>query len=650
MGRIHTLLIANRGEIACRILRTAKRMGIGTVAVFSDADAEAPHVRMADRALRIGGAAAAQSYLDGEAIVDAARRAGADAVHPGYGFLSENAGFAEACAAAGLVFVGPPPSAIHAMGDKGRARRLMAQAGVPVVPGYDGADQSAETLAGEAERIGYPVLIKAAAGGGGRGMRRVDRAGDLAAALESAAREAGNAFGDASVLLEKLIEDARHVEVQVFADRHGATIHLGERDCSAQRRHQKIVEEAPSPFVTPALRIAMGADAVRAAQAVGYEGAGTVEFIVAADGSYHFLEMNTRLQVEHPVTEMVTGYDLVEWQLRVAARERLPAVQDEVRFVGHAIEARLYAEDPYDGFRPQSGDILRWRPVEGMTGVRVDGGIAEGGAVTPFYDPMLAKLIAHGADRAEAIARLIAALEASPLLGIATNRRFLIELLGSEAFGAGEMTTGLINRWVAERAAILERPQAAALDFSLAAAALALAGGGGWFRSSGRAECPIALVCGDERRETVVRFERGRLVAVRVGDTEVAFDGVRLDGEALAFSRDGIGQSALAVTAGREVHLERDGASFVFAEPDPLVRRAPPQDPRRVVSPVSGLVRSVAGAGDVVVEGQVVAMVEAMKMENALVARMAGRVAAVHVAEGAQVRGGELVLEIGSAD
>ncbi|MFH1793325.1 MAG: acetyl-CoA carboxylase biotin carboxylase subunit [Pseudomonadota bacterium] len=645
MSAIRTLLIANRGEIACRIMRTAKRMGIATVAVYSDADADAPHMKMADSAVRIGGALPAESYLNAEAVIEAARKAGADAVHPGYGFLSENAGFAEACAVAGLVFVGPPAAAIHAMGDKARAKRLMAEAGVPVVPGYEGEDQSAETLSREAARIGYPVLIKAAAGGGGRGMRRVERAGDFAAALESARREAQNAFGDASVLIEKLITDARHIEIQVFADRHGNTIHLGERDCSAQRRHQKIVEEAPSPFVTPALRLAMGADAVRAAKAVGYEGAGTVEFIVAQDGTYHFLEMNTRLQVEHPVTEMVTGFDLVEWQLRVAAGERLPVGQDDVGLTGHAIEARLYAEDPYDGFRPQSGRILRWRPAEG-DGIRIDSGVAEGGVVTPFYDPMVAKVIAHGADRAEAIARLVAALRATAV-GIATNREFLIDLLASEAFGAGEMTTGLIDSWIAEEAGILDAPRPTAFDFAIAAVVVAMRDGGSWFRSSGRAHCPITLARGDERGEAVVHLERGRLAGVSVGGEDIAVEQASVREDRLEFTVDGVSRRVGVLFAGRDVHLDRDGKVFVFHEPDPLVRPPAPKDPRRIVAPVSGVVRAVGVvAGQAVKAGGMVAMVEAMKMENALHAAIDGVVTAIHVAEGAQVAAGQLIAEI----
>lgn len=644
---IRTLLIANRGEIACRIIRTARRMGIATVAVFSDADSAAPHVAMADVAVRIGGAAATDSYLNQAAILGAAKKAGADAVHPGYGFLSENPGFAEECLSAGLVWVGPPPAAIHAMGDKGRARRLMTEAGVPVVPGYDGEDQSPERLANEAERIGYPMLVKAAAGGGGRGMRRVMRAADLAGAVESARREALNAFGDDSVLIEKLIVDARHIEVQVFADRHGNTIHLGERDCSAQRRHQKIVEEAPSPFVTPALRLAIGADAVRAARAVNYEGAGTVEFIVAEDGSYHFLEMNTRLQVEHPVTEMITGFDLVEWQLRVADGAPLPVSQDEVRFSGYAIEARLYAEDPCDGFRPQSGKVLRWRAAEATPGLRIDAGVVEGGTVTPHYDPMIAKLIAHGRDRAEAIARLVASLRDAPLFGITTNRSFLRDLLTSEAFGAGRMTTGLIDRWVEDGVDMLKPPVPDALDVALAAVTLALKDGGTWFRSSGVATCPIPIAWGEQISRADLRFERGRLADITIDGETIELGEPVLSAEGLAFTHDGVRKAVTVLVEGRRVHLDRDGRSLVFEEPDPLARPVAAKDARRIVSPVSGVVRVVAVApGQTVDAGALVAMVEAMKMENALHAAVAGRVETLHVREGMQVAAGQLVAEI----
>ena len=482
-------------------------------------------------------------------------------------------------------------------------------------------------------------------------MRRVDDAADFGGALDSACREAENAFGDGTVLIEKLVTDARHIEIQVFADGHGNCIHLGERDCSAQRRHQKIIEESPSPFVTPKLRAAMGTDAVKAALAVGYVGAGTVEFIVGADGGYHFLEMNTRLQVEHPVTEMVTGFDLVEWQLRVSSGERLPANQSDVTLSGHAIEARIYAEDPYDGFRPQSGAIVRWRPDLSGQGVRIDNGVAEGGAVTPYYDPMIAKVIAHGRDRAEAIARLRAAIVANPLLGIANNRGFLIDLLDTDAFRAGEMTTGLIDRWVAEQADILTAPVPQAVDFALAAAVLALADVGRWAASSGVAVGPITLVCGEVRRETVVRFERGRLAGVSVNGDAVAMETAALSGDRLEFTVDGVRSAVAAIRSGRDLYIDRDGTTFRFNEPDPLARRGRAVDPTRIVAPVSGLVRAVeVKAGDTVAKGQMVAMIEAMKMENALLAQMDGRIAAIHVAAGEQVRAGDLVAEIGSVE
>lgn len=649
MTAIRKLLVANRGEIACRVIRTARRMGMTTVAVHSDADAAAPHVVMADEAIRIGGDLASQSYLDGEAIVAAARLCGADAVHPGYGFLSENGAFAEACLRAGLIFVGPPPAAIRAMGDKRRAKALMDEAGVPVVPGYAGADQSREALVLAAEAVGYPLLVKAAAGGGGRGMRKVECAEELGAALEGAAREAESAFADATVLLERLIVDGRHIEIQVFADGHGNCIHLGERDCSNQRRHQKVIEEAPSPFVDAMLRAAMGADAVKAALAIGYRGAGTVEFIVGADRCYHFLEMNTRLQVEHPVTEMITGFDLVEWQLRVAAGEPLPVRQEEVAFRGHAIEARLYAEDPYQGFRPQTGRILYWKPEQaaGMDGVRIDDGIVEGNLVSPFYDPMLAKVIAHGRDRGEAIARLRQALLRTPLIGPATNRNFLLDLVASPEFTAGDMTTGLIDRWVSEDAAIMSPPSPSEEDFALAAAAMALRPGGDWFRSAGVAEHPLSIVCEGERRDITLRFERGKLASVVMDGISLPVAEVELALPEVRYTIGGMARRALMVADGGDVIIDLGGRTLRFSEPDPLMGNNNDGDPSKVLSPVAGLVRSIAVAvGETVAVGQPLVVVEAMKMETTLVARGAGTVRGVHVRAGEQTRVGDLLMEI----
>ena len=480
------ILIANRGEIACRVIRTARAMGIKTVAVYSEADADALHVREADEAVAIGPSAAAESYLKIDKIIEACRQTGADAVHPGYGFLSERADFAQACAEAGLVFIGPPPAAIRAMGDKAAAKRRMREAGVPCAPGYLGEDQSDDTLTRQAHELGVPLLVKAVAGGGGRGMRLVHDVAELQPALAGARREALSAFGDGTLMLERLIEGGRHIEIQVFADAQGHCIHLGERDCTAQRRRQKVIEEAPSPVVSATMRERMGADAVAAALAVGYQGAGTVEFIVDAQLNHFFLEMNTRLQVEHPVTECITGLDLVEWQLRIAAGEALPLTQDQLRLHGHAIEVRLYAEDPYAGFTPQTGAVLHWRPDDALRGrgagaamaggVRIDAGIAEGGSISPHYDAMVAKVVAHGRDRTDAIRRLRAALREAVLVGPKNNGRFLLDLLDSAAFRDAAMTTGLLDQWAAGGHALLQRPQPGATDWAVAAAALALRG------------------------------------------------------------------------------------------------------------------------------------------------------------------------------
>ncbi|MEO9615912.1 MAG: biotin carboxylase N-terminal domain-containing protein [Nitratireductor sp.] len=646
---IARLLIANRGEIACRIAATARRMGIATVAVYSDADRAALHVRQADEAVRIGEAQASLSYLDGDAVIAAARATGAEAIHPGYGFLSENADFAEACQAAGLVFVGPPPDAIRVMGDKAGAKAVMVEAGVPVVPGYDGADQSAGRLAAAAREIGFPVLIKAAAGGGGRGMRRVDRAEAFEASLESARREAEAAFGDGRVLLEKLVTEARHVEVQVFADAHGNVVHMGERDCSAQRRHQKIVEETPSPFVDAAMGAAMAVDAIAATRAVNYVGAGTVEFIVGADRQHHFLEMNTRLQVEHPVTEMVTGIDLVEWQLRVAAGEPLPLREEDIDFFGHAIEARLYAEDPADGFRPQTGEILFWQPQvkTGEAGIRIDSGVAAGDRVSPHYDPMIAKLVAHGRNRDEAIDRLVRALRARPLFGLTTNRGFLIDLLEGVDFRQGGVTTGFIDDLLGSGRAAMGAQALQDWHFALAGAVLALGVDGDWFRSSGIAACPLTLICGDETRVVVVEVARGLLSTIRVDGDAVALTEIALHGQELRYVHAGTPARATVFVSGRTLWLDMDGHSLAFRETDPLAARPPVADASRVTAPVTGLLRSLAVvAGDSIEAGDTLAVIEAMKMETALAATVAGTVRAVHRGEGEQVGAGDLLIEL----
>ncbi len=490
------VLIANRGEIACRVIRSCRARGLRTVAVVSEADRHALHARLADEAVEIGAAPPRESYLNIERLIQACKATGTQAVHPGYGFLSENAEFAEACAAAGLVFIGPPAEAIRLMGNKAEAKRRMREAGVPCIPGYDGTDQSDATLTREAEKIGLPLMIKAAAGGGGRGMRRVADFAELPAALASARSEAQSAFGSGELILEYALTAPRHVEVQVFADTQGNVIHLGERDCSIQRRHQKVIEEAPSPAVNHELRARMGEVAVQAARAIGYVGAGTIEFLLDTNGEFFFMEMNTRLQVEHPVTELITGLDLVDLQLRVAAGEPLPLAQEDVRLDGHAIEARLYAENPDAGFLPQTGTLLRWQVP---AGVRVDAGVDSGTEITSHYDPLLAKIIAHGQTRDEARQKLIAALRDTTALGLATNKAFLVGCLEHPEFFAGRATTDFIAAHFAPQADADPRSEllaAAALIFAQASAARLPQPELAFWRSSGRATTHFTLGIG----------------------------------------------------------------------------------------------------------------------------------------------------------
>ena len=622
------ILVANRGEIACRVMRTAQRLGYRTVAVFSDADARAPHVALADEAVRIGEAPAAASYLDIDALLAAAKATGADAVHPGYGFLSERADFAEACAAAGLVFIGPPPEAIRAMGDKAGAKRRMLAAGVPCAPGYLGEDQSDDRLTAEALSLGLPLLVKAVAGGGGRGMRLVRQAGELAAALAGARREATSAFGDGTLMLERLVDDGRHIEIQVFCDAHGHAVHLGERDCTAQRRRQKVIEEAPSPVVSLAMRAAMGRDAVAAALAVGYRGAGTVEFIVDAQLKHYFLEMNTRLQVEHPVTECITGFDLVEWQLRVAAGEPLPVTQDEIRFDGHAIEARLYAEDPYDGWKPQAGRVAGWRPERST--IRIDHGLAEGGEVTPYYDAMLAKFIAHGRDRADAVRRLTRALQDVPLVGLPNNGRFLRDLVNHPQFAAAQLTMTRLDEWAAAGDALLQRPAPGEDAWRLAAA---LRAGRAGARPASVAGFDVTLQC-----QGTTRTLRAPVAGLRV---------LARDADAVRFELDGVQRRAIAVDDGDTLHLVIDGGAFAFTEPSPFPTRDSAADPRRARAPVAGVVAHIAVAeGDAVAAGQPLVCVEAMKMEMWLHAAAAGTVKAVNVKVKDPVASGVVLVEL----
>ena len=635
------ILIANRGEIACRVIRTARAEGYRTVAVYSEADAGALHVQQADQALCIGPPPVRDSYLSIDAVLRAAAASGADAIHPGYGFLSENAAFARAVQAAGLVFIGPDPHAIEQMGNKAAAKRLMLAAGVPCVPGYQGAEQSDRTLIAQAHEIGAPVMVKAAAGGGGRGMRLVADLADLPTALATARSEAANAFGSDELILERAVVEPRHVEVQVFADRHGNVIHLGERDCSIQRRHQKVFEEAPSPAVDAALRARMGAAAVAAAKAVQYVGAGTVEFLLDREGRFYFLEMNTRLQVEHPVTECITGQDLVAWQLAVARGEALPLTQDQVPLQGHAIEVRLYAEDPQADFLPQSGDVALWRPPAGA-GIRVDHGLASGQTISPYYDPMIAKIIAHGATRDEARRRLLGALRATRVLGLPTNLAFLTAAAEHDVFAAGAATTAFIGQHFGPAQLQARAPGsrlvavAAALCFDASAYRGAQAG----WRSNGPARWPMDLAEGEHRHAVHVTVRGPGQLHVEL-DGGVAHE-IELgagDGADRPLSIDGEHTRVTAVAAGGSLHLALDGrvASFddvTYAPP----RRSEQAAESTVSAPMNGRVLAVlVQAGDAVTKGQRLAVLEAMKMEHQLVARRDGVVERVAVRAGDQV-------------
>jgi len=638
------ILIANRGEIACRVMRTARAMGYSTVAVYSDADADALHVREADEAARIGPAPVSESYLNVAAIIDAAKRTGADAVHPGYGFLSENDGFASACQEAGLVFIGPTPDAIRAMGNKAAAKRLMIEAGVPCVPGYQGADQSDAVLAQEAQRIGFPIMVKAAAGGGGRGMRLVSRAEDFADAVSTARSEAQNAFGSGELILEKAVVDARHVELQVFGDSHGHVIHLGERDCSAQRRHQKVIEEAPSPAVSAALREKMGAAAVAAAKAISYRGAGTVEFLLGADGEFYFLEMNTRLQVEHPVTEEITGLDLVEWQLRVAAGEKLPLRQEDIALDGHAIEVRLYAESPEKNFLPQSGTVFEWRPASGA-GVRIDHGIRSGQEISPFYDPMIAKVIAHGRTREEARRRLVRALNETVLFGLPNNKAFLVALLSHPVFAKGDTTTGFIPTHFAADSADMAEKQPSARLLALAAALLyersarRLAPLVSSWDSSGVYSKPLKLAVGENETPVSLTARSASSYSVAVGGETVDLDIVSRDQDRVRFAIGGVQTSAACAFDGATLHIEAGGEQLTTRETSHEIKASAEREGEsRLVAPMNGRIVSVlAQAGETVKKGQRIVILEAMKMQHEIVAGRDGVLEAVSVKEGDQV-------------
>ena len=640
------VLIANRGEIALRIMRTARKLGYGVVAVYSDADRNARHVREADAAVAIGAALPAQSYLNIEAIIAAAKASGADAVHPGYGVLAENEDFAASCRAAGLVFVGPSPEAIKAMGNKAGAKQIMAEAGVPVVPGYQGEDQGEATMLREARRIGFPVMIKAVAGGGGRGMRLVTDEMTFAAALRSARSEANAAFGDATVILERAIENPRHIEIQVFGDCHGNAVHLGERDCSVQRRHQKLIEEAPSPAVSPELRAKMGAVAVAAVKALRYEGAGTLEFLLDASGAFYFMEMNTRLQVEHPVTEAITGLDLVELQLRVARGEALPVRQEDVKFQGHAIEVRLCSEDANHDFMPQSGTMLRWQMPEG---IRAEHALESGSEIPPFYDSMIAKLISHGSAREEARGTLVCGLEQAVAFGVTTNQAFLAACLRHPVFARGQATTAFIEQNRSE----LQAAGNAAADIALAVLLLYVTNPDAKPFRGGRslaATFPIPFRLELDGRVHDLDVVREREGAYVVADgAEHRFELEELGQETIRFRHNGVTERVTFLR-------DRDRLFFVRGGIPRAVRDltlAPPQSVAasggdgKVRAAMNGRVVAVlVKPGDQVTAGQPVMTLEAMKMEHVHTAGVTGTVAAIDVAEGEQVTTGKVVVEI----
>jgi geranyl-CoA carboxylase alpha subunit len=642
------ILIANRGEIALRIMRTARRLGYGVVAVYSDADRESLHVREADEAVRIGKALPAQSYLNIAAIIAAAKTSGADAVHPGYGFLAENEEFARACRDAGLVFIGPSPESIKAMGNKAGAKAIMQAAGVPCVPGYQGADQSDTAMLAEAKKTGFPVMIKAVAGGGGRGMRLVADAAAFPDALRSARSEAQGAFGDANVILERAIADPRHIEIQVFGDRHGNAIHLGERDCSVQRRHQKLIEEAPSPAVSPELRARMGAIAVAAIKSVGYEGAGTLEFLLDARGEFFFMEMNTRLQVEHPVTEAITGLDLVELQLRVASGEPLGLRQDEIKFSGHAIEVRLCSEDAAHDFMPQSGRMALWQMPDGL---RVEHALQSGSEIPPFYDSMIAKLIAFGADRDAARRKLISSLEQTVAFGVTTNQAFLAACLSHPAFAAGEATTAFIGKY---RDELLAPRQDASSEVALAALLLYVTDrfaapwrGGRSLAASFPRPVRVGLDHGIHGLE--VGRERDGSHYVGLENTLYRIEINGLDSDTIRVRRDGHAESLKWSRDGDRLFLLHRGVTLLvrdltFAAP---AATAVTGSDGKVRAAMNGRVVAVlVKAGERVAAGQPVMTLEAMKMEHVHAAPIAGVISAIDVVEGEQVTTGKIVVEI----
>ena len=667
------ILIANRGEIACRVAATARRLGIATVAVYSDADAQAKHVAACDESVHLGPAPAKESYLCADKIIAAALATGAQAIHPGYGFLSENAGFAQACADAGLVFIGPPASAIDAMGSKSAAKALMETAAVPLVPGYHGQRQESDFLRAEADRIGYPVLLKASAGGGGKGMRVVERSEDFEAALASCKREAISSFGDDRVLVEKYLTRPRHIEIQVFADSHGNCVYLFERDCSVQRRHQKVLEEAPAPGMSCGRRAAMGEAAVAAARAVGYVGAGTVEFIANQDGSFYFMEMNTRLQVEHPVTEMITGLDLVEWQLRVASGEPLPLKQEQLRIQGHAIEARIYAENPEKGFLPSIGTLTRMRSAPAVeftlaapgatqpAAVRIDAGVREGDAISPFYDPMIAKLIVWGADRDAALRNMARALAQYQVVGLATNIGFLQRLIAGQAFATADLDTGLIER---HRDTLFPAPVAPTADtLALATAALLQQeqrnqdSRDPWAQTSGwrlNTRLQRSLHFEDDSGNSEVRIDYagdGRQWQLQIGGNTHTLALHAANTDSVRISLDGRTLQADVAWEGEGLHLFDGRSQHSLRLPDPMAHAGHAEaEGGRLTAPMPGkIVALLVDQGASVTQGTPLLIMEAMKMEHTIAAPSAGTVEALRYAVGDQVAEGAQLLDFKAA-
>jgi geranyl-CoA carboxylase alpha subunit len=651
MGQFDKILVANRGEIAVRVIRSARELGYRTVAVYSEADANALHVQQADEAVCIGPAPVGESYLRGDNILAAAELTGAQAIHPGYGFLSENSDFANRCSAAGITFIGPPAAAIELMGSKRLSKLAMLAAGVPCIPGYQGEEQDEESLLGQARAIGFPLMVKASAGGGGRGLRLVFEESELAAQVSTARSEAQNAFGSGELILERALVEPRHIEIQVFADDHGNVVYLGERDCSIQRRHQKVVEEAPSPFVDEKLRARMGEAAVNAARACDYRGAGTVEFLVDSDRRFYFLEMNTRLQVEHPVTEMISGQDLVAWQIRVAAGEPLPLRQEAIELRGHAVEVRLYAEDPRRDFLPQTGAILAWEAPQGV-GVRVDHGIRAGQSVSPFYDPMIAKLIALGENRADACRKLASAVQDCVLLGVNNNRLFLQNVLRHPVFLAGEATTGFIEQHFQQDASmdpVGPPPQtlalAALLHFSWPPVPPQ-----GWHNPAAAAY-HYQLDDGEARHDVRLRqLEKG--FAVSAGEREFELAPLDISAERCLVQVDGVRRSMRFARDGAFLYLDDGNGHFRLEN----VTHAPARAAAGVgsgevkASMDGAIVAVLVSPGDVVEQGQPLVILEAMKMEHPLKAGIAGTVEAVNVAVGDQVKARQLLAQVAGGE